>query len=165
MSLTPALRDATFRWIADDPSEATRTELQGVLARAMGGDSAALADLKDRMAGPLTFGTAGLRGPVRAGTGGGWGAVRAGTGEGWGVPGGDGRFAGRDVKIAAELAQGCHVLPGAAQGRHDRRGVVALPQRPPDECALRPAIGVPSAPAWWALLGKSHIGDVSLTSR
>lgn len=65
-----ALRDATFRWIADDPSELTRTELQGVLARAMGGDPAALADLEDRMAGPLTFGTAGLRGPVRAGTNG-----------------------------------------------------------------------------------------------
>ncbi|SEQ73513.1 phospho-sugar mutase [Lentzea albida] len=70
MSLTPALRDATFRWIADDPSDVTRTELQGVLARAMGGDAAALEDLQDRMAGPLTFGTAGLRGPVRAGTNG-----------------------------------------------------------------------------------------------
>ncbi|MFD5829843.1 phospho-sugar mutase, partial [Lentzea sp. NPDC060358] len=70
MSLTPALRDATFRWIADDPSSATREELQGVLARAMGGDPAALEDLRDRMAGPLTFGTAGLRGPVRAGTNG-----------------------------------------------------------------------------------------------
>ncbi|GLY52934.1 phospho-sugar mutase [Lentzea sp. NBRC 102530] len=70
MSLTPALRDATFRWIADDPSDATRTELQTVLARAMGGDPAAVEDLQDRMAGPLTFGTAGLRGPVRAGTNG-----------------------------------------------------------------------------------------------
>lgn len=70
MSLTPALRDATFRWIADDPSAATREELQGVLARALGGDPAALEDLQDRMAGPLTFGTAGLRGPVRAGTNG-----------------------------------------------------------------------------------------------
>lgn len=70
MSLTPVLRDATFRWIADDPSAAARAELQGVLARAMGGDPAALEDLADRMAGPLTFGTAGLRGPVRAGTNG-----------------------------------------------------------------------------------------------
>ncbi|MFD1148158.1 phospho-sugar mutase [Saccharothrix hoggarensis] len=67
MSLTPALRDAAFRWIADDPDPATRLELQGVLARAMGGDASAVDELADRMAGPLTFGTAGLRGPVRAG--------------------------------------------------------------------------------------------------
>ncbi|MFC6089498.1 phospho-sugar mutase [Saccharothrix lopnurensis] len=67
MSLSPALRDAAFRWIADDPDPDTRTELQGVLARAMAGDAAAGEDLADRMAGPLAFGTAGLRGPVRAG--------------------------------------------------------------------------------------------------
>jgi phosphomannomutase len=66
-SLTPALRDAAFRWIADDPDAATRLELQTVLARAMGGDASAAEDLADRMSGPLTFGTAGLRGPVRAG--------------------------------------------------------------------------------------------------
>ncbi|WP_033441042.1 phospho-sugar mutase [Saccharothrix sp. NRRL B-16314] len=66
-SLTPALRDAAFRWIADDPDAATRLELQTVLARAMGGDASAADDLADRMSGPLTFGTAGLRGPVRAG--------------------------------------------------------------------------------------------------
>ncbi|MDU0293421.1 phospho-sugar mutase [Saccharothrix longispora] len=67
MSLAPASRDAAFRWIADDPDPATRAELQGVLARAMGGDPAAADELADRMNGPLTFGTAGLRGPVRAG--------------------------------------------------------------------------------------------------
>ncbi|WP_372493643.1 phospho-sugar mutase [Prauserella alba] len=67
MSLTPALRDAAYRWIADDPDQSTAKELQAVLARAMAGDTAAVADLADRMAGPLAFGTAGLRGPVRAG--------------------------------------------------------------------------------------------------
>ncbi|MEU5691128.1 phospho-sugar mutase [Actinosynnema sp. NPDC020468] len=67
MSLSPALRDAAFRWIADDPSPQDRAELQGVLARAMGGAPGAAEELADRMAGPLTFGTAGLRGPVRAG--------------------------------------------------------------------------------------------------
>ncbi len=67
MTLTPALRDAAFRWIADDPDPGTRRELQTVVARAMGGDAAAADELADRMAGPLTFGTAGLRGPVRAG--------------------------------------------------------------------------------------------------
>jgi phosphomannomutase len=70
MSLAPALRDATFRWIADDPNQQARAELQDMLARAMAGDAAAVEDLTDRMSGPLTFGTAGLRGPVRAGANG-----------------------------------------------------------------------------------------------
>ncbi|HEX7661666.1 MAG TPA: phospho-sugar mutase [Pseudonocardiaceae bacterium] len=67
MTLTPALRDATFRWIADDIDPDARMELQRVLASAMAGDDTAAADLADRMSGPLVFGTAGLRGPVRAG--------------------------------------------------------------------------------------------------
>jgi phosphomannomutase len=67
MTVPSTLRDAAFRWIADDPDAATRAELQRVLAAALAGDRDAAADLADRMAGPLTFGTAGLRGPVRAG--------------------------------------------------------------------------------------------------
>ena len=63
-------RDRTFRWIADDVDPAARVELQQVLAGAMGGAPDALAELEDRMSGPLTFGTAGLRGPVRAGVNG-----------------------------------------------------------------------------------------------
>jgi phosphomannomutase len=70
MSLGAELRDRAFRWIADDPDTATRTELQQVTARAMGGDQSAVDELTDRMNGTLTFGTAGLRGPVRAGTNG-----------------------------------------------------------------------------------------------
>jgi phosphomannomutase len=65
--LTPELRDRTFRWIADDLDPRSRRELQRVLARAMGGSEEAVAELADRMSGPLTFGTAGLRGPVRSG--------------------------------------------------------------------------------------------------
>ncbi len=65
--LTPALRDATVRWLADDPSAADKAELQRVLADAMAGREGAVADLADRMGAPLTFGTAGLRGPLRAG--------------------------------------------------------------------------------------------------
>ncbi|CAM3618250.1 phospho-sugar mutase [Kibdelosporangium persicum] len=70
MRLTSELRDRTFRWIADDVDPAARTELQQVLAQAMGGSPDALTELADRMSGPLTFGTAGLRGPVRAGVNG-----------------------------------------------------------------------------------------------
>jgi phosphomannomutase len=66
-TLGPALRDAAMRWIADDPDPDTREEFQHVLAAALTGDAHAAADLADRMAGPLRFGTAGLRGPVRAG--------------------------------------------------------------------------------------------------
>ena len=65
--LTPALRDATIRWIADDPSPADRAELQQVLAQAMAGRPEAVVELQERMQAPLTFGTAGLRGPLRAG--------------------------------------------------------------------------------------------------
>ncbi|MGH3950381.1 MAG: phospho-sugar mutase, partial [Pseudonocardiaceae bacterium] len=65
--IPPALRDAALRWIADDVDESTRSELQQVLVAAMVGDAAAADDLGDRMAGPIGFGTAGLRGPVRAG--------------------------------------------------------------------------------------------------
>ncbi|MCF7553243.1 phospho-sugar mutase [Pseudonocardia sp. WMMC193] len=63
--MDPTLRDRALRWIADDPDPETRAELQALVAAGMtGGDTGALAAA---MAGPLTFGTAGLRGPVRAG--------------------------------------------------------------------------------------------------
>lgn len=65
--LTTELRDKAFRWIADDVEDGARAELQQVLANAMGGAPGAVEELADRMAGPLEFGTAGLRGPVRAG--------------------------------------------------------------------------------------------------
>ncbi|MCI4011066.1 phospho-sugar mutase [Brevibacterium sp. ZH18] len=54
-------------WIADDPDQQTATTLANILAAAKDGDEAARADLKDRFAGPLTFGTAGLRGEIAAG--------------------------------------------------------------------------------------------------
>jgi phosphomannomutase len=67
VTVPTTLRDAAMRWIADDPDPDTRAELQHVLAAALTGDVAAADDLADRMAGPLHFGTAGLRGAVRAG--------------------------------------------------------------------------------------------------
>ena len=66
-SVPSTVRDAALRWIADDPHAGDRAELQRVLAGAMGGSAADRAELTDRMAAPLTFGTAGLRGPLRAG--------------------------------------------------------------------------------------------------
>ncbi|TDD72063.1 phospho-sugar mutase [Jiangella aurantiaca] len=54
-------------WLADDPDPATRADLQAVLDAAGAGDAAASADLADRFAGFLQFGTAGLRGAIGAG--------------------------------------------------------------------------------------------------
>jgi phosphomannomutase len=65
--LSAPLRDAAYRWIADDVDADDRAELQRVLATAMAGNGAAAEELADRMTGTLRFGTAGLRGPVRAG--------------------------------------------------------------------------------------------------
>jgi phosphomannomutase len=58
------LRARLNAWLADDPDERDRAELTA-LARADG--AGALAELTDRFAGRLEFGTAGLRGAVAAG--------------------------------------------------------------------------------------------------
>jgi phosphomannomutase len=58
-----ALRANAERWLTDDPDPDSRAELRAVIDRLPG----TAADLADRFAGPLTFGTAGLRGPMRAG--------------------------------------------------------------------------------------------------
>ncbi|BDV30007.1 phospho-sugar mutase [Microbacterium terricola] len=55
-------------WLAQDPDPVTRSELEELLAAADDGDSAAAADLDDRFAGRLAFGTAGLRGRLGAGS-------------------------------------------------------------------------------------------------
>lgn len=54
-------------WLADDPDADTRTELSALLAAAVGGDTAAAAEIDDRFSGSLEFGTAGLRGAMGAG--------------------------------------------------------------------------------------------------
>jgi phosphomannomutase len=56
-----ALRAEVQAWIDDDPDERDRTELRELL------ETGASAELADRFAGRLTFGTAGLRGAVAAG--------------------------------------------------------------------------------------------------
>ncbi|MFG1989321.1 phospho-sugar mutase [Actinoplanes sp. NPDC048988] len=57
------LRSLAETWLADDPDPATRAEL----TRLIDGLPGTAAELSDRFAGPLTFGTAGLRGRLRAG--------------------------------------------------------------------------------------------------
>ncbi|MDT4996658.1 MAG: phosphomannomutase, partial [Pseudonocardiales bacterium] len=54
-------------WLADEIDPLAADELRTLQGRADAGDAAATAELADRFAGPLTFGTAGLRGPMRAG--------------------------------------------------------------------------------------------------
>ena len=63
-----ALLQQARSWAAEDPDEETRAELEAILASASadpGGPAAA--DLAERFAGTLQFGTAGLRGPLGAG--------------------------------------------------------------------------------------------------
>jgi phosphomannomutase len=59
-------------WRDDDPDPRTRRELDALIERATGGDRAtrtrAQAELADRFAGSLQFGTAGLRGALGAGS-------------------------------------------------------------------------------------------------
>jgi len=69
------LRARAVAWIADDPSAVDRAELQALLDASDRADDSppdagartAQADLADRFAGTLQFGTAGLRGAVGAG--------------------------------------------------------------------------------------------------
>src|SRR4051794_26244377 len=60
---TDDLRRVAETWLADDPDPGARDEILELLSRLP--DSAD--ELADRFAGPLTFGTAGLRGRLRAG--------------------------------------------------------------------------------------------------
>ena len=66
-SLDPALREAALAWIAQDPDPETRAELDALLQQADAGEPGAIAELQDRFAGRLTFGTAGLRAALGAG--------------------------------------------------------------------------------------------------
>ncbi|ACZ22463.1 phosphomannomutase [Sanguibacter keddieii DSM 10542] len=66
-----ALARRVEAWIADDPDAFSRNELTALLATARSGEEhvgdAAVEDLRDRFAGSLQFGTAGLRGAMQAG--------------------------------------------------------------------------------------------------
>ncbi|MEV5690863.1 phospho-sugar mutase [Micromonospora globbae] len=118
------LRERARRWLDDDPDPADRAELQAVLDRLP--DSAA--DLADRFAGPLTFGTAGLRGPLRAGPNGmnlavvtqaaaglvDWLAAQGGTGPlviGYDARRGSREFAARTAQVATGAGRPALLLP------------------------------------------------------
>ncbi len=63
-----ALLERAERWLAHDPDPAARAELRALLDLARGPTpDAATADLRERFAGALEFGTAGLRGLLGAG--------------------------------------------------------------------------------------------------
>jgi phosphomannomutase len=60
--------DRARAWLAQDPDPQTRGELTDLLARIDEEDAGAEAELEDRFAGRLAFGTAGLRGELGAGS-------------------------------------------------------------------------------------------------
>jgi phosphomannomutase len=62
-----SLHDRVQRWIESDPDPLTRAELIDLLERSEDGFPGAEAALRERFAGPLVFGTAGLRGLLGGG--------------------------------------------------------------------------------------------------
>ncbi|MFU8870705.1 phospho-sugar mutase [Micromonospora sp. SL4-19] len=118
------LRELARRWLDDDPDPTSRDELRTVLDALP--DSAP--ELADRFAGPLTFGTAGLRGPLRAGPNGmnlavvtqaaaglvGWLAAQGGTGPlviGYDARYGSRAFAERTAQVATGAGRPALLLP------------------------------------------------------
>ncbi|MEU9505087.1 phospho-sugar mutase [Micromonospora sp. NPDC048170] len=118
------IREQARRWLDDDPDPASRDELQAVLDRL----PASAPELADRFAGPLTFGTAGLRGPLRAGPNGmnlavvtqaaaglvGWLAAQGGSGPlviGYDARYGSRQFAERTAQVATGAGRPALLLP------------------------------------------------------
>ncbi|GAB3851150.1 hypothetical protein GCM10029963_38500 [Micromonospora andamanensis] len=127
------IRERAERWLADDPDPAGRAELRAVLDRL----PASAPELADRFAGPLTFGTAGLRGPLRAGPNGmnlavvtqaaaglvAWLAAQGGTGPlviGYDARRGSREFAERTAQVATGAGRPALLLPAHCQPRCSR---------------------------------------------
>ena len=120
-----ALRATAEAWLADDPDPAARAELRELIDGLPG----TAAELGDRFAGPLTFGTAGLRGRLRAGPNGmnlavvtraaagliTWLAAEGGTGPlviGYDARHGSREFAERTARVATGAGRPALLLPG-----------------------------------------------------
>jgi phosphomannomutase len=118
------LRARAEAWLADDPDPASRDELRGLIAGLPG----TAAELRDRFAGPLTFGTAGLRGRLRAGPNGmnlavvtraaagliAWLAAQRGEGPlliGYDARHGSKEFAERTAQVATGAGRAALLLP------------------------------------------------------
>jgi phosphomannomutase len=65
--ISDELHREVLAWMADDPDDRDRAEVATLLRSATGSDPQSAGELKDRFAGRLEFGTAGLRGAVAAG--------------------------------------------------------------------------------------------------
>ncbi len=125
MASDDELRDLAHAWLTADPDPAARAEVQGLLEALPG----SAAELADRFAGPLTFGTAGLRGPLRAGPNGmnlavvtqaaaglvAWLATRQADGPlviGYDARHGSREFAERTAEVATGAGRPALLLPG-----------------------------------------------------
>jgi phosphomannomutase len=122
---TDELRARAEAWLADDPDPAGRAELTQLIEGLPGTAD----ELRDRFAGPLTFGTAGLRGRLRAGPNGmnlavvsraaagliGWLAAQGGRGPlviGYDARHGSREFAEPTARIATGAGRDAMVMPG-----------------------------------------------------
>jgi len=116
------------RWFAQDPDEVTRTELAELVARLEAGDESVRKDLESRFAGPLEFGTAGLRGVIGAG---------------------ESRM-NRAVVLRTALGLGRYLLSLDAAGARERGVVVGYDGRrlsrefSEDTCAVLATLGIPT---------------------